>query len=80
MDMSDIESAHESTALRGELRVNELMTLGSKVPSRAAIVLPKLFLLQTAQLFLNQIQREGAVNRAFFNVDLAMQWLQESIG
>ena len=25
MDMSDIESAHESTALRGELRVNELM-------------------------------------------------------
>src|SRR3569623_1244183 len=25
MDMSDIESAHESTALRGELRMNELM-------------------------------------------------------
>ena len=25
MDMSDIESAHESTALRGELRVNEPM-------------------------------------------------------
>jgi hypothetical protein len=63
----------------GKMKVGELVAYGSKVVSYSAIILPKLFVMQTAQLFLNQIQREGATNRAFFSHDQALKWLEDAI-